>query len=300
VILAAGTDPARVSRPRRWLAVLGWAVLGLVLAVYIGFPVAMGIAAVWPTRSSAGEPPAGFEAVSLERADGVRLAAWYAPTRNGAAIVVAHGAGGSREGVRRQAEMLAEHGYGVLAIDMSGHGKSGGRTNRLAWQGTEDIAAAVRYLEQRPGVREVGALGSSMGGEAVLGASAEVRQLKAIVADGATRRSTGELLALPAKRSLFESFVPRVTYGTVQAITWQRPPAPLLGEMQRATGTRYLLIAAGGNPLEAEFNRYFAQQIGSRAWLWVVPGVGHVGALGRYPEEYERRVVEFLDESFAR
>ena len=33
-----------------------------------------------------------------------------------------------------------KHGYGVLAIDMSGHGESGGRTNRLAWQGTEDIA----------------------------------------------------------------------------------------------------------------------------------------------------------------
>ena len=73
--------------------------------------------------------------------------------------------------MRRQAELLAKHGYGVLALDMSGHGESGGRTNRLAWLGTEDIAAAARYLAEQPGVRSVGALGSSMGGEAVLGAS---------------------------------------------------------------------------------------------------------------------------------
>ncbi|MDZ4170233.1 MAG: alpha/beta fold hydrolase [Coriobacteriia bacterium] len=288
------------STTHRWLAILGWTALGLVLAIYIGLPAAMGIAAVWPSRASVGEPPAGFEAVTLERADGVEIAAWYAPPRNGAAIVVAHGAGGSRQGVRRQAEMFAERGYGVLAIDMSGHGESGGRANRLAWQGSEDISAAARYLADESGVRRIGAFGSSMGGEAVLGASAAVPQLEAIVADGATRRSTAELTTLPSKRSLVESFVPRVMYATVQALAWQRPPAPLLEEMRKAAATRYLLIGAGGNPLETEFNRYFAEQIGSRAELWIAPGVGHVGALSRYPEEYERRVMEFYDEALLR
>ena len=264
---------------RRWLAILGWVVLGLVLAVYIGLPVAMGVAAVWPTRAGVGEPPAGFEAVSFQRADGVKLAAWYAPSRNGAAIVVAHGAGGSREGVRRQAEMLAKRGYGVLALDMSGHGESGGRTNRLAWQGTEDIAAAARYLAEKPGVRAIGAFGSSMGGEAVLGASAAVPQLKAIVADGATRRSTAELTTLPVQEFARRELRPARDVRDRAGAPWQRPPAPLLEEMRRATATRYLLIAAGGNPLETEFNRYFAEQIGPRVQLWVAPGVGHVGAL---------------------
>ena len=86
-------------------------------------------------------------------------------------------------------------------------------------------------------------------------------------------------------------------YATVQALAWQRPPAPLLEEMRRASATRYLLIAAGGKPLETEFNRYFAEQIGPRVQLWVVPGVGHVGALGRYPAEYEQRVIAFFDET---
>jgi len=244
-----------------------------------------------------GAPPAGFETVSFERADGVKIAAWYAPTRNGAAVIVVHGAGGSRAGVRRQAEMLAKHGYGVLALDMSGHGESGGRTNRLAWRGTDDIAAAAKYLAEKPGVSSIGAFGSSMGGEAVLGASAAVPQLEAIVADGATRRSAAELTALPAKASLAESFVPRVMYATVRALTWQRPPAPLLDEMRKTPATRYLLIAAGGNELETEFNRYFAEQIGERVSLWVVLGVRHVGAMSRYPAEYEKRVVAFFDET---
>ena len=292
-------NPARNLGRRRWLKALGWMALAAVLAVYIGFPVAMGVAAVWPSRASVGTPPAGFSAVSFERGDGTKLAGWYAPTHNGAAIVVAHGAGESRGAMRRQAQMLAKHGYGVLAVDMSGHGESGGRTNRLAWEGTADISAAARYLAEQPGVSRIGAFGSSMGGEAVLGASGSTPQVTAIVADGATRRSTAELTTLPSQDSIAESFVPSVMYATVRLLSGQQPPAPLLGEMRHAPGTRFLLIAAGGNALETSFNRYFAEKIGERAQLWVAPGVGHVGAIGRYPDEYERRVIGFYDEALA-
>ncbi len=291
------TAATPTTKVRRWPAVLGWTVLGLVLALYIGFPVAMAVVTVWPTRAEVGAPPAGFERVTVDRGDGVAIAAWYAPSRNGAAVVVAHGAGGSRESVRPQAELLARHGYAVLAIDLSGHGESGGRTNRLGWQGTEDVSAAVRFLAQKPGVQHIGAFGSSMGGEAVLGASAACPQVEAIVADGATRRCTAELLALPSERPLVRNFTARVMYAAARAFSWQQPPAPLLEEMRRSNGTQYLLVAAGGNDLETRFNRYFAEQLGGRVRLWVAPEVEHVGAIGRYPAEYEQRVVDFFDET---
>jgi fermentation-respiration switch protein FrsA (DUF1100 family) len=178
---------------------------------------------------------------------------------------------------------------------VSGHGESEGTVNRLAWQGTADVKAAVDFLEQRPGVERIGAFGSSMGGEAVLGSSAECPEIEAIVADGATRRSLEELRSLPSERPLVRSFTAGVFYTAVRALTLQTPPRPLLGEMREAERTRYLLIAAGANELETKFNRYFAQEIGPRAELWVAPGAEHVGALSAYPEEYERRVVGFFD-----
>jgi fermentation-respiration switch protein FrsA (DUF1100 family) len=58
--------------------------------------------------------------------------------------------------------------------------------------------------------------------------------------------------------------------------------------------------AAGENELGTSFNQLFARTLGERATLWVVPGVPHTGAYSRYPEEYERRVLAFLDEHLLR
>lgn len=285
------------GRIPRWLKVVGSTVLAVVLALYVVYPVGMAVVATWPARAEVGPAPPGFETVALQRADGVRLAAWYAPSRNGAAIIVAHGAGASRSSMRRQAAMLADHGFGVLALDMSGHGQSQGRTNRLAWQGTADITAAVDFLKRDPRVRHIGAYGSSMGGEAVLGASAENPEIQAMVADGATRRSTAELRSLPSERPLVRSFTASVMYAAVRLLAWQKPPKPLLGEMQTARDTRYLLIAAGNDELETAFNRHFAETLGGRAELWVARDVGHAGALSAYPDEYEERVVTFFGDA---
>ena len=59
------------------------------------------------------------------------LAGWYAPSRNGAAVVLLHGAGSTRSNVLDEAVVLAEHGYGVLMLDARGHGESAGRGHGL-------------------------------------------------------------------------------------------------------------------------------------------------------------------------
>jgi len=278
------------------LRILGWCLLGIVLAVYVGLPVAMAVAATWPARAEVGTPPAGFSAVSFQTADGVTLNAWYAPSRNGATVIVAHGAGGSRSSVKGIATMLAKHDYGVLSLDLRGHGTSEGRTNRFGWAGTRDVQAAVDFLTAQDPETRIGAVGSSMGGEVLLGASAECPTMTAIVADGATRRSVDELLALPAERGIIHNFTARVMFLAVRLLSSDDPPTPLLAEMQRAAATSYLLIAAGNNKREVAFNEVFAETLGERATLWIVPGVGHTGALARYPAEYEQRVIDFLDE----
>jgi len=284
------------TRTHRTLRTLAWLILGGILALYIGFPVVMAAAAVWPARSDVAAAPDGFGDVTLTTASGTELAGWYSAGENGAAILVMHGAGGSRDGVRAYAEMLALEGYGVLAIDAQGHGESGGRTNRLGWRGTEDVEAAVAFLQEQDGVERIGALGSSMGGEIVLGACAACPEIRAIVSDGATHRSTAELLALPSERPIVRNFVPRVMHGAVRLFAWDSPPPPLLEEMQRARDTRYLLIAAGEEPAEVAYNELFASALDDRATLWTVPGVTHTRAYASDPDEFERRVLGFFGE----
>jgi dienelactone hydrolase len=284
--------PSR-QRALRWFVIL---VLILILALYVVLPVAAGVYAVFPYKQSVGTPPAGFTEVTLTTGDHIELKAWYAPPTNGAAIILAHGAGNSRESVRDYAALLVRHGYGVLALDLRGHGQSGGTVNRLGWQGTRDISAAVAYLQARDDVQHIGGMGLSMGGEVLLGAASANPALQAIVADGATRRSLDELRALPAERALVRNFTARVMFATVQVLSGDDPPdPPLLDAMIAAESTRFLLIAGGSVALEVKFNALFADTLGARADLWVAPDASHTGAFKRYPDEYEQRVIAFFN-----
>lgn len=299
----------RLPSRRRALKWLGIGLVVVIVALYVLLPIGVGIAVVLPMKDSVGDPPQGFEEVTLTTGDDVTLAGWYAPPPadpaeggapvSGAVIILIHGAGGSRESMRKQAAMLLEHGYGVLAIDLRGHGESDGRTNRLGWQGTRDVGAAVSFLSGRDEVTAIGALGSSLGGEVALGAASTYPQITAIAADGATRRTLDEQLALSSERPLVRNYVSRVMFATVRVLSGEKPPKPLLDSMIEAESTRFFLIAGGANNQEVKYNELFVEKVGERATLWVAPGAKHTGAYGRFPEEYEQRVLAFFDSAFA-
>lgn len=286
-----GRNKPKLLRLLRWIAVVFFI---LVLLVYVGLPVGAGVAAVLPAKGTVGAPPDGYETVTLTAQDGIQLQGWYRPPDNGAVIILLHGAGGTRESMRAYAAALAKHGYGILALDLRGHGESQGKTNRLGWQGTLDVGAAVTFLQGHPDVQRIGGLGSSMGGEVLLGAASTYPAIEAIVADGATRRCTEEYFALETNRSIVHSFTAQVMYLTVQLLSGTQPPSPLLDSMIEAASTRFLLIAAGQNALETAFNQHFANVLGSRADLWTVAGATHTGAFGLDLQTYEQRVTDFF------
>jgi hypothetical protein len=69
---------------------------------------------------------AGARDVRVTASDGVRLSGWYVPSRNGAAVILMHGSHGTRAATNPQLRLLARAGYGVLAPDARGHGRSEG------------------------------------------------------------------------------------------------------------------------------------------------------------------------------
>ena len=70
------------------------------------------------------------------------LSGWYVPSRNGAAVVLLHGAGSTRSAVLPHAVVLADDGFGVLLYDARGHGRSQGRAMDFGWYGDLGVAAA--------------------------------------------------------------------------------------------------------------------------------------------------------------
>jgi len=273
---------------------LGLILLVLVLLFYFGYPVAMAFAAVAPQKMYPVSNPEGSTPIQLETEDGIQLTGWYVPPQNGVALIMIHGEGGSVYDIEPYAEMVEKHGYGVLALNLRGHGGSQGKINRLGWEGTKDVGAAVTFLAGRPEVEHIAGFGLSLGGEVLLGAASTYPEIEAICADGASRRSLDELMALESERSLMRSLSSRITYALVERLSGEKPPPPMLDSMLESANTRFLFIAAGNNRLEVQFNKLFKDSLDGRADLDVFIGVEHGDAFYSHPQEYEEVVIKFF------
>jgi dienelactone hydrolase len=276
----------------RWTLIL---ITVLLFADFVLLPLGIAIHAASSASAQVAAPPDGFTELTLTTSDNVPLAAWYTPTQNGAAVILIHGSGGSRDDIREHAVMLAAEGFGVLAFDGRGAGESGGRSNRYGWKGTLDVGAAVDYLAAQPDVQAIGGWGISLGGEMLLGAAGTYPQLAAIVADGATERSAEEKFDLESARGPLVQFHVGLTYALVGLLTGDAPPTPMLASIRASENVRLMLVAAQNVPDEISYAGLYASAAPARAEQWIAQDVGHTGAWNAYRSEYTARVLDFFN-----
>jgi len=126
-------------------------------------PVVISRAALQPMKTRAGD--SAGESVGFRTQDKIDLsAAYYAPRKKGSgkapAALLLHDAGSDRGNLDTVAAYLQKKGFGVLAVDLRGHGASAdselrwpeldddGRTK--AWSfASRDVKAAAAYLRDR-------------------------------------------------------------------------------------------------------------------------------------------------------
>jgi alpha-beta hydrolase superfamily lysophospholipase len=133
--------------------------------------------------------------VSFKSLDEQLAGALFLPEGGGPfpAMIVCHGAGEFKENYAELCNCLAERGVAALAIDMHGHGDSGGeRFNVNMDEWVADVCAALEFLARHPKVRQdsIGAFGLSSGGTAILEAALIEPRLRALVALDATVRNS--------------------------------------------------------------------------------------------------------------
>jgi predicted acyl esterase len=237
---------------------------------------------------------AGARDVSFPATDGVRLAGWYVPGRNRAAVILLHGSHGTRSDTLAHLRMLHAAGYAVLAFDARGHGQSQGKTNALGWSGARDVAGAVSFLERQPGVdpHRIAALGLSMGAEEALRAAATGVPLSAIVADGAGASTlTDDQLVRHGLGPVFTSVTWLTMRGTV-LVSGETEPAGLSQIVGRIR-VPALLIASDAKG-ERAIDQIYRNRIGRNASLWFLPDARHSGGLSTHPDVYAARIGSFL------
>lgn len=240
---------------------------------------------------------ADYESVSLTAPDGVRLAGWYIPSQNGAAVILLHGYGGDRLGTLEYARMLSARGYGALLYDQRASGESEGEMLSWGWRDVADVQAPLNFLLARDEVEpgRIGVMGCSTGAEVALNAAASFDEIGAVLADAPYYATAGD------------SWPP---FGLTDTLGWPIYPlfiklmewrsgatAPMsLGEAVTKIAPRPLmLISAGLNEYEQFRARRYFELAGEPKEYWVVEEAEHCGGVFSQPEAYQSRMVEFFD-----
>ncbi len=287
-------------RPIRWRQFVPKAVFAILTTMVI-LPIALG----WGLISALTRSPC-TSAVAPERLDadvqaitirfrsraGLTHDGIYIPSENGAVVIIAPPLGGSAPTSIPTAELLARHGYGVLLYDA----RCCADPSSLITLGrgeADDLVDAMSVLEDRPEVDpdRIGALGFSSAGAAVIMAAAAEPRLRAIVVEGSYRRLVDALY----NDMWFTALMRAGTWLSYRLDTGYTlddvSPMDVIGEI----APRPILLIYGSEESALPQGRSLLELAGENAELWVVPGAHHGDYLSVAPDEFESRVIGFLD-----
>jgi dienelactone hydrolase len=156
----------------------------------------------------------------------------------------------------------------------------------------------VAFLRRQPDVHQgrIGGLGLSVGGETLLQTAAETAGLKAVVSEGAGRRSLREHLNIPGLGALQRWITPWVVETGALTVMSNASPPPYLGDLVARIAPKPILLIRAIHGLDDErLNRVYYADAGQPKNLWEVARGGHTGALQAVPAQYETRVIGFFD-----
>jgi dipeptidyl aminopeptidase/acylaminoacyl peptidase len=250
---------------------------------------------------------ADFEEVSFPSRDaGITIAAWWVPgaTADAPAVVLAHGSPECKRStsVLVPAAMLHRHGYAVLLIDLRNMGSSTITNGRFAGGIGEarDVLGAWDWLRREKGLpaSRIGLFGVSLGAAAVVIALGFEPGVAAVWEDSGYA-DVVETFRWRLAMFLIPFYFSDITF-EISRLKGEEVASPSPQDSLRALNGRPLAIVHGaldlGVPLcQAWELESAARAAGGHPEVWIVPGVGHVGAMFSKPAEYERRMAAFFD-----
>lgn len=228
--------------------------------------------------------------------DGLTMRVWYYPSQNGVAVLALGGMRGSLGESLPPVSFLVRQGYGVLQID----GRSCARPPALVTLGydeVQDAAAGLEFLLSQPEITRVGAIGFSMGGVTVIRTAARHPEITTIVAEGGYY-NLGNHLVKPydshsVPRQIFLYTVAGMYWLQTGVTPWKSSPIDDIPSIS----PRPVLLIYGENELYNGRGDLQYEAAREPKELWIVPGGNHGTNHQVAPEEYERRVLDFFDQT---
>lgn len=240
------------------------------------------------------------ELVALTSRDGTALAAWFVPGTRPEPLLLLHGYSATKREMLHHAAFLHDHGYPVLLLDLRACGESGGSAVTFGGREREDVAAALAYLKQRPGVdgERIGVLGLSLGGALALLAAADSPDVRAVVAESsfASIRATVYKNFREATRLPAFPFAPLVIWLVERRWSVRASRVAPEREIGGREDCAVLLIHAENDSVVSvqDAHALFGAARGPKE-LWLIPDADHALAYLTEREAYAARVCAFFD-----
>ena len=239
-----------------------------------------------------------METVALSSPSGA-LAGWFVPGKAGrGAVLLLHGVVANRLKMIERMRFLHARGHAVLAIDFQAHGMSEGRYITLGDRESDDARAAAAWLRETLPAEKIAAIAISLGGAAALVGDGpldvDALALESVYPDlyRATRNRLRFFLG-----PLGERLTPLAIAIGAEATGADAGKLTPVEAIDRFAGPVFVLSGTRDpwTPIE-ETRELHARAKGPKR-LWEVSGARHEDLHDYAPEEYRRRMGEFLDDS---
>lgn len=237
--------------------------------------------------------PPGFQAVLLSLKDGTPMRGWWHPPENGMAVILMGGHGANRDTFLPEAKMLAEHGYGALTMN---YRNCEGKPVSLGIHEGDELRAGLAYTRLQPEVTRAVVWGFSAGGAAAIRTAAEETEIDAVITMGNYANLYDEIQQATSAKPPSPAWQVQEMVAVVlwmRTGVWPGKVSPL-GDVARISPRPVFFIFGSKEVDRARGYEQYAAA-GSPKELWVVPGAGHGGYSQAAPQEYQKRVLDFLD-----
>lgn len=293
----------------RWVAWGVGGLIGLVLIAVIGISLYVGWSLTHPDRKVLDDDPENY-GLTYERLevksvlDQITLRAWLVEAEEPKGLVIlAHGYRGNRLESALPAlaltQDLVESGYHVSLFDFRNSGESEGSLTTVGYHEKYDLLSIVHFAKERYPELPVAVIGFSMGASTALVAAAEEPLIEAIVADSpfADLREYLEV-NLPYWSNLPNfpfTFIIMHTLPVIMGIDVdQVSPRE---SVKQITAPLLLIHGDGDRAIPYDNSQeIYTNAVSDTVELWIPEGSGHVKGYADYPDEYKRRVLQFLDQ----
>jgi dipeptidyl aminopeptidase/acylaminoacyl peptidase len=223
-------------------------------------------------------------------------------------IILAHSYGKNRlqfdESTVDIIKGLVSKGYNVLAFDLRNSGKSEGKLSTMGLYEKNDLLGAINYAKSQ-GSKHIVLMGFSTGASASILAAAESRDVDAVIADS-PYSELGSYLEnnMPVWTKLPDiPFTKTITYSLklLGGIDIDKA-IPRRAIINISPGSIMLIHGSDDKIIPPEHSRIlysiFSKTNSKNHELWETKDAGHLESYTRNPQEYMRRILDFLEKVY--